>query len=210
MFTGIIEEVGSISEVRETGFSFAGDVALEGVVIGDSIAVNGACLTVTSLNEREFTADVMPETLRKTNLASLKEGDPVNLERPLALGSRLGGHIMQGHIDGQGTMVSVEAEGDAMIMEVEAPPELMPYIVTKGFIGLDGISLTVVERKASSFTVSLVNFTWQHTNLSVKGPGSPINLEVDILAKYVEQLVKGDNSPVYLESLALEGGKSKT
>jgi riboflavin synthase len=210
LFTGIIEEVGSISEVRENGFSFAGDVALEGVVIGDSIAVNGACLTVTSLNEREFTADVMPETLRKTNLASLKEGDPVNLERPLALGSRLGGHIMQGHIDGQGTVVSVEAEGDAMIMEVEAPPELMPYIVTKGFIGLDGISLTVVERKASSFTVSLVNFTWQHTNLSVKGPGSPINLEVDILAKYVEQLVKGDNSPVYLESLALEGGKSKT
>ncbi len=210
MFTGIIEEVGSISEVRENGFSFAGDVALEGVAIGDSIAVNGACLTVTSLNEREFTADVMPETLRKTNLASLKEGDPVNLERPLALGSRLGGHIMQGHIDGQGTMVSVEAEGDAMIMEVEAPPSLMPYIVTKGFIGLDGISLTVVERKASSFTVSLVNFTWQHTNLSVKGPGSPINLEVDILAKYVEQLVKGDNSPVYLESLALEGGKSKT
>ncbi len=210
MFTGIIEEVGSISEVRENGFSFAGDVALEGVAIGDSIAVNGACLTVTSLNEREFTADVMPETLRKTNLASLKEGDPVNLERPLALGSRLGGHIMQGHIDGRGTMVSVEAEGDAMIMEVEAPPELMPYIVTKGFIGLDGISLTVVERKASSFTVSLVNFTWQHTNLSVKGPGSPINLEVDILAKYVEQLVKGDNSPVYLESLALEGGKSKT
>ena len=209
MFTGIIEEVGSIREVQGNGFSFAGNVALEGVAIGDSIAVNGACLTITSLNEREFTVDVMPETLRKTNLASLKQGDPVNLERPLALGSRLGGHIMQGHIDGRGKVVSVEAEGDAMIMEVEAPPDLMPYIVTKGFIGLDGISLTVMERKASSFTVSLVTYTWEHTNLSAKGPGSPINLEVDILAKYVEQLVKGDNSPVYLESLALESRKGE-
>ena len=209
MFTGIVEEVGSIREVQENGFSFAGNAALEGMAIGDSIAVNGACLTITSLNEREFTVDVMPETLRKTNLASLEEGDPVNLERPLALGSRLGGHIMQGHIDGQGKVVSVEAESDAMIMEVEAPPDLMPYIVTKGFIALDGISLTVVERKASSFTVSLVIYTWEHTNLRVKEPGSPINLEVDILAKYVEQLLKGDNSPVDLESIPLGGRKGE-
>lgn len=206
MFTGIVEEVGAARQVGDGSFSFSGSTTLEGMSIGDSIAVNGACLTITSLNGSEFTADVMPETIRKTNLASLEVGDPVNLERPLALGGRLGGHIMQGHIDGQGRVVSVEPEGDAMIMEIQAPPDLMPYIVTKGFIGLDGISLTVVDRKESSFTVSLVKFTWEHTNLSKKEPGAPINLEVDILAKYLEQLVKGDNSPVDLESLAL-GGK---
>ena len=205
MFTGIVEEVGSATLVEEGRLSFASRHALQELAIGDSISVNGACLTITSIEEEVFSVDVMPETLRRTNLVDLKVGDPVNLEKPLTLSSRLGGHIMQGHVDGRGRVLSVTPEGDAMIMEIEVPTDLMRYIVAKGFIGVDGASLTVMDRREETFTVSLVSYTWENTTLRERNPNDWVNLEVDILAKYVEQLIKGDNSGVSLYSLAHQG-----
>ena len=205
MFTGIVEEVGRATSVEESRLSIASRHALQELAIGDSISVNGACLTITSIEEEVFSVDVMPETLRCTNLADLKPGDPVNLEKPLTLSSRLGGHIMQGHVDGRGRVLSVTPEGDAMIMEIEAPVDLMRYIVAKGFIGVDGASLTVMDRREGTFTVSLVSYTWENTTLRERNPNDWVNLEVDILAKYVEQLVKGDSSGVSLYSLAQQG-----
>ncbi|MCH8087321.1 MAG: riboflavin synthase [Chloroflexi bacterium] len=205
MFTGIVEEVGTATLVEEGRLSFASRHALQELAIGDSISVNGACLTITSIEEEVFSVDVMPETLRRTNLVDLKVGDPVNLEKPLTLSSRLGGHIMQGHVDGRGRVLSVTPEGDAMIMEIEAPTDLMRYIVAKGFIGVDGASLTVMDRREETFTVSLVSYTWENTTLRERNPNDWVNLEVDILAKYVEQLIKGDNSGVSLYSLAQQG-----
>ncbi|MEE9248552.1 MAG: riboflavin synthase [Dehalococcoidia bacterium] len=205
MFTGIVEEVGRATSVEESRLSIASRHALQELTVGDSISVNGACLTITSIEEEVFSVDVMPETLRRTNLADLKVGDPVNLEKPLTLSSRLGGHIMQGHVDGRGRVLSVTPEGDAMIMEIEAPLDLMRYIVAKGFIGVDGASLTVVDRREGTFTVSLVSYTWKNTTLRERNPDDWVNLEVDILAKYVEQLLKGDNSGASLYSLAQQG-----
>ena len=205
MFTGIVEEVGTATLVEEGRLSFASRHALQELAIGDSISVNGACLTITSIEEEVFSVDVMPETLRRTNLVDLKVGDPVNLEKPLTLSSRLGGHIMQGHVDGRGRVLSVTPEGEAMIMEIEAPTDLMRYIVAKGFIGVDGASLTVMDRREKTFTVSLVSYTWENTTLRERNPNDWVNLEVDILAKYVEQLIKGDNSGVSLYSLAQQG-----
>ena len=171
--------------------SITASTVLDDSRIGDSIAVNGTCLTITGISEDCLSFDVMPETLRRTNLGALEPGAPVNLERPLTLNSRLGGHIMQGHVDGSGTVVSITPDKDAWIMEILPPAELLPYIVDKGFIGVDGASLTVMDRLPETFTVSLVIYTWEHTTLSQRTVGKSVNLEVDILAKYVEQLVKG-------------------
>ena len=171
--------------------SISASTVLDDSRIGDSIAVNGTCLTITDISEDCLSFDVMPETLRRTNLGALEPGAPVNLERPLTLNSRLGGHIMQGHVDGSGTVVSITPDKDAWIMEIKPPAELLPYIVDKGFIGVDGASLTVMDRLPETFTVSLVIYTWEHTTLSQRTVGKSVNLEVDILAKYVEQLVKG-------------------
>ena len=171
--------------------SISASTVLDDSRIGDSIAVNGTCLTITDISEDCLSFDVMPETLRHTNLGALEPGAPVNLERPLTLSSRLGGHIMQGHVDGSGTVVSITPDKDAWIMEIRPPAELLPYIVDKGFIGVDGASLTVMDRLPKTFTVSLVIYTWEHTTLSQRTVGKSVNLEVDILAKYVEQLVKG-------------------
>ena len=171
--------------------SISASTVLDDSRIGDSIAVNGTCLTITDISEDCLSFDVMPETLRRTNLGALEPGAPVNLERPLTLSSRLGGHIMQGHVDGSGTVVSITPDKDAWIMEIRPPAELLPYIVDKGFIGVDGASLTVMDRLPKTFTVSLVIYTWEHTTLSQRTVGKSVNLEVDILAKYVEQLVKG-------------------
>ncbi|MFQ5933406.1 MAG: riboflavin synthase [Dehalococcoidia bacterium] len=206
MFTGIVEEVGVARAIEDGTLSFSGQRALEDMAVGDSIAVNGACLTITSLNDEVFAVNVMPETLRRTNLTELKVGELVNLERPLILGGRLGGHLMQGHVDGTAHVLSVEPEGDAMIMEIECPSDLTPYIVSKGFIGVDGVSLTVVERRDRSFTVSLVLYTWEHTTLSHRKPGSLVNLEVDVIAKYLEQLVKSGDSRMALNLPARESG----
>lgn len=177
--------------MESSRLSISASTVLDDSRIGDSISVNGACLTIAAIEDDRLSFDVMPETIRRTNLGDLQPGSPVNLERALTLSARLGGHVMQGHIDGRGIVSSIMADKDAWIMEIKPPRDLLPYIVAKGFIGVDGASLTVVERRPETFTVSLVVYTWEHTTLSRRAVGQYVNLEVDILAKYVEQLVKG-------------------
>lgn len=189
MFTGIVEEVGRATVCEEFGLTVAAEKVLEDVKLGDSIAVNGTCLTVVEFGAGQFRVDLAPETLRRTSLGELAAGSRVNLERPLAVSDRLGGHIVQGHVDAAGRVMSVRPEGDCFIFRIRAPKKLMPYIVEKGFIAVDGISLTVVNRGAASFTVSVIPYTLSNTNLQHKAAGNRVNLEVDILAKYVESLM---------------------
>ena len=204
MFTGIVEEIGQV--VSTAGkLTVAADKVLEGVQEGDSLAVNGVCLTVTSFDASSFSAEVMPETLDKTNLGLLRPGDEVNLERPLAANGRLGGHFVQGHIDDGGRVSSVSHDGEALLMRFDTPSRLMPYIVEKGFIAVDGVSLTVVSRDASSFQVSIVGYTRQNTTLGKREVGDVVNLEVDIIAKYVEQLNKPHSGGITLDFLQEHG-----
>ena len=189
MFTGIVQEVGRLRERDATGMVVAAQATLAGLRNGDSIAVNGACLTVTATGEGWFTVDTMPETLRRTNLGSLRPGDPVNLEPALTLSTPLGGHVTQGHVDATGSLMDAQPEGEAVLMRFSLPPQLARYVVEKGFIAVDGVSLTVVECDDESFLVSVVEYTLEHTNLGHRSPGDPVNLEVDILAKYVEKLL---------------------
>ncbi|MDE2779038.1 MAG: riboflavin synthase [Chloroflexota bacterium] len=189
MFTGIVEEVGRVAVCEEHGLTVAAERVLQDVKLGDSIAVNGTCLTVVEFGAGRFRVDLAPETLRRTSLGELSPGSRINLERPLAVSDRLGGHIVQGHVDAAGRVMSVRPEGDCFIFRIRAPKRLMPYIVEKGFIAVDGISLTVVNRGAASFTVSVIPYTLSNTNLQDKAAGNRVNLEVDILAKYVESLM---------------------
>jgi riboflavin synthase len=205
MFTGVTEELGKVSQVYPNKLVVNARKVLEGTRIGDSISLNGACLTVVALATDNFTVGVVPETLRRTNLGLLKPGDVVNLERPLALGGRLGGHLVQGHVDECGKVVSLRNEGDAVVMRFEAPPGVMRYVVAKGFIAIDGISLTVVERNTDSFTVSVIPHTRQNTILGKRRVGDTVNLEVDIIAKYVEALAVPKDKGVTAEFLQEHG-----
>ncbi len=189
MFTGIVQEVGRAKGNDGSSLTIEAAASLEGLNLGDSIAVNGTCLTVKALEDGGFSVDTMPETLRRTNIGLLGPGSPVNLEKALTLSTPLGGHITQGHVDATGALVSIEPEGDALIMRFEAPTQVMKYVVEKGFIAVDGISLTVVDWDESSFSVSVVRYTQDNTNLGVRKPGDVVNLEVDILAKYAEKLL---------------------
>ena len=189
MFTGIVEEVGVVSSLTGPRLSLRASTVMKGMKLGDSIALNGACLTVVSWDDGEFCVELSPETIRRTSFANLKAGHGVNLERPLAVNDRLGGHIVQGHVDATGRIVSSKPEGDSIILRVACPKRLMPYIVEKGFITVDGISLTVVKKGASSFTLSLIPYTLANTTLKDKGTGDRVNLEADVLAKYVESLL---------------------
>ena len=195
MFTGIIEEVGRVARLGGGSLVIDCQKVLEDVHLGDSIAVNGVCLTVTHFDRSSFTADVMPETVRRTSLAELKKGSPVNLERALTLASRLGGHIVSGHIDGTGEIVKFADEGNAILMTVNAESALLRYIVEKGSVALDGISLTVASVTDHDFTVSLIPHTREVTNLGSKKLGSPINIETDVLGKYVEKMLGGSKAP---------------
>ena len=188
MFTGIVEEVGIAKETSRDRLTFETHKLLEGTKVGDSIAVNGVCLTVVSLENRGFSVNVMPETLRCTNLGSLRYSDLANLERALVLGERLGGHLVLGHIDDTGEVIDVTSEETAHVMRILAPAKLMPYMVNKGFIAVDGVSLTIVDLDDFSFVISLVSYTMENTTLGKKRPGDIVNLEADILAKYVENL----------------------
>ena len=188
MFTGIIAEVGRVTSAQPGSLVIAVSKVLQGVEPGGSIAVNGVCLTITSFNTNSFSVDIMPETLRQTNLGLLSTGDRVNLEMPLALGGQLGGHLVQGHVDATGRVASVTGDGEAMLIRFEVPPEVMRYIVEKGFVAVDGVSLTVMTKDTSSFLVSVVDYTRTHTTLGNRQVGDLVNLEVDIIAKYVEQL----------------------
>jgi riboflavin synthase len=205
VFTGIIEEVGSIVSVNASGLTVAADRALKGMQPGGSVAINGACLTVTAFDSKAFSVNVMPETLNKTGLGLLHPGDKVNLERPMLLGGELGGHLVQGHIDGTARVASVVKEGSAVRIRFEAPPELMRYIVLKGFIAVDGVSLTVTEKDSRSFGVSVVDFTRRNTILADKKAGDVVNLEADIIGKYVAEFLKPQDKGVTAEFLKEHG-----
>ena len=189
MFTGIVEEVGTVSQLKGYRMNVHATLVIEGLKLGDSMAVNGACLTVVALGSEEFSVDLSPETLRRTSLGDVTPGKAVNLERPLAVSDRLGGHIVQGHVDATGRLTSSKPEADCVILRIRCPKRMMRYIVEKGFITLDGISLTVVKKDTSSFTLSVIPYTLEHTNLKEKVPGDRVNLESDIVAKYIESLL---------------------
>jgi riboflavin synthase len=200
LFTGLIEEIGQIKSIRRGSESarinIAAQTVLEGSKIGDSIAVNGVCLTITEAAGDNFSADIMITTLQKTNLAQLVSGDKVNLERALAIGDRLGGHIVSGHIDGQAQIVDKKEADIAVIIKIRPPKELLPYILPQGSVALDGISLTVAEKSDDTFSISLIPHTMISTALINKKKGSFVNIETDIIGKYVESLLadKQDNS----------------
>ena len=193
MFTGLVAELGSVEKLAQQGNSFHLTVAAQKVMqnlkIGDSVAVNGVCLTVVHLGDASFTADVMPETVRLTNIGLLHAGDRVNLERTLRLCDGLDGHIVSGHVEGLGTIASRRPDGIAMVVTITTPPELLKYIIKKGSIAIDGISLTVTEVMETSFSVSLIPHTAKETTLGFKDVGDRVNLETDIIAKYVERML---------------------
>ncbi len=205
MFTGIIEEVGKVLSASTAKLVISAPQVIDGIKLGDSIAINGACLTVTDFDRASFSVDVMPETLKRTNHGLLEAGDGVNLERPMALGGRLGGHLVQGHIDDVGRIVSLEWEGDALLFRFEAPPEVMRYTAPKGFIAVDGISLTITEKDTSSFGVSVVEYTHRNTTLGSRKVGDVVNLEVDIIAKYTAQFTQPQASGLTAEFLIEHG-----
>jgi riboflavin synthase len=192
VFTGLVQELGEVEAL---------DVTADGVRLrvrsplaselgeGDSVAVNGVCLTATGVEAERFSADVMHESLRRTSLGELGVGGSVNLELPLRATDRLGGHVVQGHVDGLGSVTEVREDGFARLVTIAAPPDVLRYVVEKGSIAVDGVSLTVAELDGDSFTVSLIPETLERTTLGVAGPGTAVNLEVDVLAKYVEKLV---------------------
>jgi riboflavin synthase len=188
MFTGIVEELGIVKQTSRDCLTLEANKVIEGTREGDSMAVNGVCLTVVSLENHGFSVNVMPETLRCSNLGSLRYGDQVNLERALELGGRRGGHLVLGHIDDTGEVMGVTSEETAHIMRIQAPARIMRYIVDKGFIAVDGVSLTIVDSDDFSFTISLVSYTMENSTLGNKKLGDIVNLEADILAKYVENL----------------------
>jgi riboflavin synthase len=189
MFTGIIEEIGSIANIQRTGESFVLTIEakriLEDVHLGDSIAVNGVCLTVTSFSGKHFTVDVMPETVKATSLHKIKRGSKVNLERAMAAGGRFGGHFVSGHIDGTGVIKRKQALENAVYYEIEADPDLLRYVILKGSVAVDGTSLTVFAVSEDSFTLSLIPHTLAETVLGLKGSGDIVNLECDMIGKYV-------------------------
>ncbi|MCC5033960.1 riboflavin synthase [Streptomyces sp. WAC 00631] len=193
MFTGIVEELGEVAAVEDLGdssrFRLRGPLVTQDAKHGDSIAVNGVCLTVVDTAAGEFTADVMAETLNRSSLGALGPGSRVNLERPMALGGRLGGHLVQGHVDGTGTITERVPGEHWELVTVSLPSRLARYVVEKGSITVDGVSLTVVGAADDHFTVSLIPTTLELTTLGSKKAGDPVNLEVDVLAKYVERLL---------------------
>lgn len=201
MFTGIVEEVGRVVLARPGRLVIGAGPVLQGVKLGDSMAVNGVCLTITALDRSSFSADLMAETARLSNLGHVRVGDKVNLERPLALNGWVGGHLVQGHVDATGKLAAMTPEGDAVLLRFEAPADVMYYVVQKGFITVDGISLTVTERSDTSFGVSLVDFTRRHTNLGERRVGDMVNLEVDIIAKYVAQFTRTKRPGITMDFL---------
>lgn len=200
MFTGIIEEVGKVSKIHKQGefavLTITGKRIFDDMKLGDSIAVNGVCLTVTEFGSNHFSADVMSETLNRTSLGDLQPNSPVNLERAMAANGRFGGHIVSGHIDGTGEISEITPAHNSTWYRIKTSPKLLRYIIEKGSITIDGISLTVVDVDQESFRVSIIPHTLAETNLGTKKIGSIVNLENDIIGKYVEQLLsKGGEQP---------------
>jgi riboflavin synthase len=185
MYSGIVEELGTIKHCSPTGLIIEANQVLEDLAVKDSIAVDGVCLTVTELGDTWFRVDTMPETLRCTDLGSLQLGAKVNLERSLAANGRIGGHIVQGHVEASVTVLSIQQDGSGLSVEIALPAHLRPYIVSKGFVTLNGVSLTVVEAKDDRFSIALIPYTREHTNLGQLRSGMQLNLETDILGRYI-------------------------
>jgi len=205
MFTGIVEEIGQVATLKGHRLTVRAHKVLKGIETGDSIALNGTCLTVTGFDTDSFTVDIMEETFKRTNLGILKAGDFINLEGALTLSKGLGGHLVQGHVDATGGVKSIEQLDESLLITISAAPQVMRYIVEKGFVAVDGISLTVVGQTESSFSVSIVGFTRENTTLGQIKVGNTVNLEADIIAKYVEQFVTGKKKGISMDFLKEHG-----
>ena len=194
MFTGLVEEVGRVVAMAGgpdgARLAIRAPLVREGLAIGDSVSVNGACLTAVALDDEGFAVDCAPETLRRTSLGRLAPGDGVNLERALRVGDRLGGHMVQGHVDATGEVLAARSEGGSVVLEIGAPPEVLRYVVEKGSVAVDGVSLTIAARLPDRFAVALIPHTMAATTLGPGAVGRPVNLEADVVAKYVEALVR--------------------
>ena len=193
MFTGIIEEVGIVKSMAMNSLSLRAGLVLEGTKLGDSIAVDGACLTVIDLEKGGFSVEIMPETRKRTTVGNLRVSDKVNLERALPVQGRLGGHFVQGHVDATGKLVSLVRQEEAIIASISVPDDVLRYLVNKCFIAVNGVSLTVTDCTTSQFSVSLVTYTRNHSNLGELKQGQSVNLEVDIMSKYIEKFYKEGN-----------------
>jgi len=195
MFTGIIEELGGVKALRRDAgaarLTISASAVLDGTIVGDSICVNGVCLTVIDLNKNVFSADIAVETLKVTNLGELRIGDKVNLERALRLSARIGGHLVSGHIDSIGHIRGKREEGNGWRISIDAPESILRYIIKKGSIAIDGISLTVADVDKTGFSIAMIPHTGKLTTLGFKSAGATVNLEVDIIGKYVERLLSG-------------------
>ncbi len=205
MFTGIIQEIGTVVSVPAGRLVIAAGGARDGLELGASIAVNGVCLTATALDAGTFTVDTVPETLRRSNLGQLRPRSRVNLERALQLNGELGGHLVQGHIDATGTLISRRPDGPAVLMKFAAPADVMANVVEKGFIAVDGTSLTIADRDAGSFSVSIIPLTQTLTVLLDKQPGDTVNLETDIIGKYVAARLGGQSGGLTADFLRENG-----
>jgi riboflavin synthase len=190
MFSGIVEEVGKIKSYDLQRMTVGASAVLSDLKVSDSISVAGVCLTAVEVGDDYFVVETVPETVQRSNLGSLKPGSGVNLERALALGDRIGGHMVQGHVDGTGTICSLEKDGNSVRVQIECPPSLLRYVVEKGFITVDGTSLTVTSLIKTSFGVAIIPFTFEHTTLNERSVGDAVNIEVDVTAKYVERLAQ--------------------
>jgi len=199
MFTGLVEELGVISSISQTDIWIESSIVMDDLGVKDSISVNGACLTVVSIEENLFKVNVVPETLRRTDLGDLSVGDKVNLERSAQLGGRLGGHIVQGHVDGTAQITAYVQEGSAWLIEFQISKNLSRYIVEKGFVCVDGASLTVVNCDENTFTIALIPYTRDNTVLGYKGVGNSVNIETDIIGKYIEKLSTGNQTSIDLD-----------
>lgn len=206
MFTGIIEEVGRLKSLSRGVLEIECRTVLEGLKVGDSISVNGICLTATGFDDNSFRADVMPETIRRTSLDGLKVGSKINLERALRLGDRLGGHIVSGHIDGVGRIISIRAEGNAHVVTVGAARSILRQIVEKGSVALDGMSLTVIDVSDRSFGVSLIPHTMSATNFIDKKIGDVLNIETDLIGKYIERQMHFSGSTEITKEFLISNG----
>jgi riboflavin synthase len=205
MFTGIVEEIGRVVSAADNRLIITAPKLARKLQLGDSVDVNGACLTVTAFDNNSFSVDIMEETLERTNLGKLKSGGSVNLETALTLQKPLGGHLVQGHVDTTGVVESVIKRTESTLIRIAALPDIMYYIVEKGFIAVNGISLTVTGRDGQGFSVSIVNFTLENTNLGELRAGDTVNLEADIIAKYVEQLQNKVTETISMDFLQEHG-----
>jgi len=209
MFTGIVEEIGIVKNSSSNNLTIEAKSVLADLRVGDSISINGTCLTVTCFEENSFKVDLMMETIQHTNLATVRHGDKVNLERAITIEKRLGGHFVLGHVDDIGTVLTIEQKNTDRIIRIASLSKLMRYISHKGFITVDGISLTVVDIETSSFSVSLVNHTLHNTTLVDKKPGDKVNIEVDVLARYLDRLNEYDKHELTMNFLSEYGYAQK-